>query len=117
VFLLVKFIRNRIHEILSNVLAFSIHSFIDALTSNNFEGRGFVYTEKYNTQSQGVDYTIRNSTHKYIYFNSGNEALYNLSANPFESPNLLNSNQLPLSTSDSSEKASLMNELSIIRQD
>ena len=93
------------------------HSFIDALTSNNFEGRGFVYTEKYNTQSQGVDYTIRNSTHKYIYFNSGNEALYNLSANPFESPNLLNSNQLPLSTSDSSEKASLMNELSIIRQD
>ena len=93
------------------------HSFIDALTSNNFEGRGFVYTEKYNTQSQGADYTIRNSTHKYIYFNNGNEALYNLSANPFEFPNLLNANQLPLSASDSSEKASLINELSIIRQD
>ena len=76
-----------------------------------------MYTEKYNTQSQGADYTIRNSTHKYIYFNNGNEALYNLSANPFEFPNLLNTNQLPLGASDSYEKASLMNELNIIRQD
>ena len=92
------------------------HSFLDALNGSDFEGREFVYTEKYNMQSEGSDYTIRNSTHKYIHFNNGNEALFNLNANPMEFPNLLNPNQLPLSASDSTAKTILMNELSIIRQ-
>ena len=92
------------------------HSFLEALTNSDFESREFVYTEKYNVQSLGSDYTIRNSTHKYIYFNNGNEALFNLVDNPLESPNLLNANQLPLSAPDSAAKTSLINELSIIRQ-
>ena len=90
-------------------------SFLDLLSSGNSKGRDFVYTEKYNAQTQGTDYTIRNATHKYIYFNSGAEALYNLDENPFESPNLLNENQIPLSASDTEIKINLTTELSIIR--
>ena len=90
-------------------------SFLDLLSSSNSKGRDFVYTEKYNAQTQGSDYTIRNATHKYIYFNTGAEALYNLIENPYESPNLLNENQLPLSASDSATKTSLTTELSSIR--
>ena len=92
------------------------HSFLQTLMSSNFEGREFIYSEKYNVQTQGVDYTIRNSTHKYIYFNNGNEALFNLSANPIEFPNLLNANQLPLNAANSAAKNSLIEEVSIIRQ-
>ena len=91
------------------------HSFLDFLSNSSSKGRDFVYTEKHNTQTQGTDYTIRNATHKYIYFNTGAEALYNLSENPFESPNLLNENQLPLSASDTAIKISLTTELSNIR--
>ena len=92
------------------------HSFLQTLMSSNFEGREFIYSEKYNVQTQGVDYTIRNSTHKYIYFNNGNEALFNLSANPIEFPNLLNANQLPLNAANSAAKNSLIEQVSIIRQ-
>lgn len=92
------------------------HSFLQTLMSSNFEGREFIYSEKYNVQTQGIDYTIRNSTHKYIYFNNGNEALFNLSANPIEFPNLLNANQLPLNAANSAAKNSLIEEVSIIRQ-
>ena len=90
-------------------------SFLDLLSSSNSKGRDFVYTEKYNAQTQGPDYTIRNATHKYIYFNTGAEALYNLIENPLESPNLLNENQLPLSASDAAIKLSLTTELSSLR--
>ena len=90
-------------------------SFLDLLNSSNSKGRDFVYTEKYNSQTQGPDYTIRNATHKNIYFNTGAEALYNLIENPLESPNLLNENQLPLSASDAAIKLSLTTELSSLR--
>lgn len=90
-------------------------SFLDLLSSGNSKGRDFVYTEKYNAQTQGPDYTIRNATHKYIYFNTGAEALYDLIENPLESPNLLNENQLPLSASDAAIKLSLTTELSNLR--
>ena len=90
-------------------------SFLDLLNSSNSKGRDFVYTEKYNSQTQGPDYTIRNATHKYIYFNTGAEALYDLIENPLESPNLLNENQLPLSASDAAIKLSLTTELLNLR--
>ena len=68
-------------------------SFVSLLTSNfNSNSRDYIYSEIGNE-----NYTIRNSTHKYIRFENGNEALFNLNNNPFEFPNLLNTNQLPLS--------------------
>lgn len=84
-------------------------SFKDLLSSsNNTDNRDYIYTEN-------EDFTIRNVTHKYIYFNNGSEALYNLSNNPLENPNLLNANQLPLSDSDSAIKEALTTQLSEIR--
>ena len=68
-------------------------SFISLLTSSfNSNSRDYIYSEIGNE-----NYTIRNSTHKYIHFENGNEALFNLNNNQFEFPNLLNANQLPLS--------------------
>ena len=90
-------------------------SFKELLTSSNSSFRNYVYTE-IGKETGGSDYTIRNTTHKYIRFENGNEALYNLSVNPLENPNLLNANQLPLSDSDSAIKDELTNELNAIRQ-
>lgn len=89
-------------------------SFKELLTTTNTETREYAYTEI--SRDNGTDYTIRNATHKYILFANGNEALYDLSANPFENPNLLNTNQLPLSAANSAIKDELINKLNEIRQ-
>lgn len=52
-------------------------------------------------------YAIRNQTHKYIVFDDGTEALYDLSENPLENPNLLNPNQQPISA-DNAQQLSLL---------
>ncbi|MDO7173557.1 sulfatase-like hydrolase/transferase [Mariniflexile sp. AS56] len=82
-------------------------SFKGLLTNTNNENRTVVYAEN-------NDQTVRNSTHKYIYFNDGSEALYKLETDALETTNLLNTNQLPLSDSDSAAKSSLINELNTI---
>ncbi len=81
-------------------------SFMPLLTNSNATKREYVYTEIGN-DTGGSDYTIRNATHKYILFDNGNEALFNLQNNPLENPNLLNPNQLPLST----QNEEILNEL------
>ena len=53
-------------------------------------------------------FAIRNSTHKYMSFEDGSGALYNLEENPFEMPNLLNPNQLPLSDNDQQNQTELI---------
>lgn len=90
-------------------------SFNGLLTDENSSTRDYVYAESGKT-SGGSDYTIRNQTHKYIKFDNGTEALYNLSLNPLESPNLLNANQLPLSDADAAIKNELITKLAEIRQ-
>jgi arylsulfatase A-like enzyme len=90
-------------------------SFKELLTTSNSNFRNYVYTEIGRDTGES-DYTIRNATHKYIRFDDGSEALYNLSVNPLENPNLLNASQLPLSDSDSAMKDDLINELNTIRQ-
>jgi len=86
-------------------------SFISLLTSSfNSNSRDYIYSEIGNE-----NYTIRNSTHKYIHFENGNEALFNLNNNQFEFPNLLNANQLPLSELNNLNKNDLINKLEEIR--
>ena len=86
-------------------------SFVSLLTSNfNSNSRDYIYSEIGNE-----NYTIRNSTHKYIRFENGNEALFNLNNNPFEFPNLLNANQLPLSELNNLNKNELINMVEKIR--
>ena len=90
-------------------------SFKGLLSASNSSTRKYVYSEKYNTKTLGQDYTIRNKTHKYLFFNDGLEALYNLSKNPLENPNLLSPSQLPLGPSSSAAKDELILELNKIR--
>ncbi|MFK5974076.1 MAG: sulfatase-like hydrolase/transferase [Flavobacteriaceae bacterium] len=90
-------------------------SFIGLLTDENSSTRDYVYAE-IGKSSGGSDYTIRNQTHKYIKFDTGTEALYNLSQNPLESPNLLHANQLPLSDANEAIKNELLTKLAEIRQ-
>jgi arylsulfatase A-like enzyme len=90
-------------------------SFAALLTSSNFtNSREYVYTEIEGDIAS--DYTTRNANHKYILFEDGTEALFNLSINPLENPDLLSTNQLPLSIEDSDIKDELTSELMSIRQ-
>ena len=84
-------------------------SFLPLLKGDAFTARRFAYAESGPTNA--LDVTIRNETHKYILFNNGLEALYNLMDDEFESVNLLNANRLPLSTTDSAMRDALVNEL------
>ena len=86
-------------------------SFISLLTSSfNGNSRDYIYSEIGNE-----NYTIRNDSHKYIHFENGNEALFNLNNNQLEFPNLLNANQLPLSELNNLNKTDLINKLEEIR--
>ncbi|TYA71969.1 sulfatase-like hydrolase/transferase [Seonamhaeicola marinus] len=82
-------------------------SFKSLLTSSNQSFKSFIFTEILNDEST-KDVTIRNTTHKYIQFGDGNEALYNLSQNALENPNLM---QSTLSASDETIKNTLESEL------
>ena len=48
-------------------------------------------------------------------FENGSEALFNLAQNPFEMPNLLSQNQLPLSDNDQENLSDLINIANQIR--
>lgn len=89
-------------------------SFKDLFSNQGADKRDYIYTEK-GLDTDDSDYTIRNATHKYIYFQDGSEALYNLINNPLENPNLLSNSQLPLSSADSSIKDELVNKVKEIR--
>lgn len=80
------------------------------LDNSNIDFREFVYSE-----TGGSNYTIRNKTHKYISLENGNEFLYNLEDNLDEYPNLLNTNQLPLSEENEMEMNALIAKLNLIR--
>lgn len=88
-------------------------SFKEMFQNTGVTGREFAFTE-IRRDSDTYDYAIRNTTHKYILFADGTEALYNLSTDPLESQNLLSTDQLPLSDGDSSEMNELLAELSRI---
>ena len=86
-------------------------SFYNLLNSaSSQEIREYVYSEL-----GQQNFTIRNKTHKYISFDDGTEALFNLNNNPFERPNLLNANQLPLTETNQNILEDLKNKLFEIR--
>lgn len=91
------------------------NSFKSLLTTNtNSNKRDYIFIEDGNDDGS-IDFAIRNVAHKYILFENGNEALFNLSTDPLESINLLSDNQLPLSSSDSDTKNELASKLAEIR--
>ncbi|MCF2875802.1 MULTISPECIES: sulfatase-like hydrolase/transferase [unclassified Tenacibaculum] len=103
---------------IAGVSVSSIHdsrSFKSLLTQNtNDNSRDYTFIEDGNDDGT-VDYTIRNATHKYILYNDGSEALFNLASDPFENTNFMNANQLPLSAANSAMKDELSAKLTEIR--
>lgn len=72
-------------------------SFKNVLADSGIGSRAYGFSEvSYDDES--LDYTIRTSTHKYILFNDGTEALYDLTIDPLENTNLLDNS---LSETDS----------------
>jgi len=90
-------------------------SFEAMLSNPGVTTRDYVFSQK-GEDSGDSDFAIRNATHKYILFDDGSEALYNLSQNPLEFPNLMSQIQLPLSAADEAIKNELTAELSSILQ-
>jgi len=90
-------------------------SFINLLTDASAESREYIYAEV-GKDTGGSDYTIRNATHKYISRDNGSEFLFDLEANEFENPNLLNANQLPLTAANEAIRDELLLKLEEIRQ-
>ncbi len=86
-------------------------SFKHLLTDGSGTNREYAYTEL-GVGSDGTEYTIRNSTHKYLQFSDGTEALYNLVDDPLEAVNLLDP---ALSDSDTSVRDELLAALADIR--
>jgi len=82
-------------------------SFFDVLTLENTDERVYTFAQSVK-QTGDSDYAIRNETHKYIEFANGTEALYDLSENPLENPNLMDST---LSDGDNAIKNLLINKL------
>lgn len=80
-------------------------SFKNLLSTSNLTIRDYVYAEN-------EDHTIRNDSYKYINFNNGSEAFYNLNNDALEASNLMDSN---LSTNDEAIKNDLTSKLQEIR--
>ncbi len=87
-------------------------SFKSLLTSVvNTNEREYTFVEDGNDDGS-VDFTIRNTSHKYILFENGNEALFNLTNDPLEVTNLMSN---ALSSSDNDIKDELVAKLVEIR--
>ncbi|MDV7186295.1 sulfatase-like hydrolase/transferase [Lutibacter sp. TH_r2] len=84
-------------------------SFQESFSNSSFSEREYAYAE------DEFNVTIRNNTHKYMLFDDNSESLFNLSIDPLETKNLLNSKNLPLSENDSKMKDELTQKLAEIK--
>ena len=90
-------------------------SFKELLEHENIVVRNYIYSEA-GYASENPEYTIRNTTHKYIRFKDGSEALFNLSIDELERSNLLKDENLPLSSSDRAIRDELVEKVTEIRE-
>jgi arylsulfatase A-like enzyme len=82
-------------------------SFKPLFKTSNVKIRDYAYSELKDANGN-IDYTIRNTTYKYISFSSGQEALYNLINDPLEATNLLKNT---LSDTENTNKLALQAEV------
>lgn len=90
-------------------------NFTSMFNSSGVSVRDYIYSE-IGDDVNTIDYTIREASYKLIRFSNGDEALYNLAQDPFESTNLLSANQLPLSSEALSAKERMEAELINLKQ-
>ena len=72
-----------------------IHDGYNFLSSFSAEGeidREFLYTDYFGNNALGQGWTVRSATHKYLDYDDGTSALYDLVADPDETTNVLDSN-------------------------
>ena len=91
------------------------YSFKDLLSNSGDSIRDYVYSET-GENPNAADITIRNHTHKYMLFESGEEVLFDLSVDPLESKNLLYSRNLPLNEQNSQMKDELIAMLEMLKK-
>lgn len=99
---------------LAGINTSSIHdsqSFQPLLTGSGPSTREYAFAESRDDNAGGIDYAIRNETHKYILFSDGTEALYYMVGNFIENPNLLSANQAPLSAENEAVLIELQGQL------
>jgi len=63
-------------------------SFVPLFSKKDLLHKNYLYSELKNKRKSG--YTIRNEEFKYIFYDNGNEELFNLKQDPFETKNLIN---------------------------
>lgn len=85
-------------------------SFKSLLSSTGSMEREYVFSQ-IGTGQSSVEETIRDNQYKYIVFDNGTEALYDLLGNSLENPNLLNTNRAPITTADSIRRIQLINKI------
>lgn len=90
------------------------YSFKDLLSNSGDSIRDYVYSETGDNPTD-ADVTIRNITHKYMLFETGEEVLFDLSIDPLESKNLLHSRNLPLNEHNSQMKDALTKKLETLK--
>lgn len=89
--------------------------FSPLLTDTNSENtRDYIFAQAGKSTSSSDD-AIRNQTHKYILFEDGSEALFDLSVDPMENIDLLSGYQLPLSETAEKMKIELETKFSEIK--
>lgn len=91
------------------------YNFKSLFTNSEESLRDYTYSEMGENITTS-DVTIRNYTHKYLLFDDGSEGLYNLSIDPLETKNLLNTRNLPLTTSDSEMYTALIEKLESLKK-
>jgi len=67
------------------------YSLVPSLSNSNAIGRNYLYTEFVSDDALGNGWTVRSSTHKYIAYADGSEALYDLISDPDETNNIIGS--------------------------
>lgn len=90
-------------------------NFKGLLTDTNTTSRDYIFVEDGNDDGS-IDYTIRNTTHKYMLFENGSESLFDILNDPLETTDLLSENQLPLNSANTTVKNELVAKLAEIRE-
>lgn len=89
-------------------------SLMSTFTTGHSNPRSFVFTEQRNNEGT-FDRAIRNATHKYLSFDDGaEESLFDLEEAPLENPNLLSTNQAPISMLNETQLNALKAEMNSI---
>lgn len=86
------------------------YNFNDLLLNSGESLRDFIYSEE-GEDVENSSVAIRNSSHKYILFEDGTEALFDLKMDPLETKNLMHSRNLPLASTDDTMKNELIKKL------